>query len=145
MRLSKPIKIIIGLLTAWVMIYPFFFIGIWFYSIFSMSTMDYQYLPDFSTFSTTFLPIFFVVMCSSFLQLGLQAFYIVHIIINKTGGDVLRAVLGVGMFLLAILAMPVYYFIFILPDNPPQWALASSIGQGISPNPSGSNPNQPND
>src|SRR4030042_5909421 len=144
MRLRKYIKIIIGLLTAYVMVSPFIYFGIWFYAIFSMNTMDYNYFPDVSTFSTAILPIFFLIMCSAFLQIGLQAFYIAHIILNKAGGDIIRVVLGIGIFLFAILAMPVYFFIYILPDNPPTWALASYTGQVKSPNPIGPNPIQPN-
>ncbi len=145
MKLSKPIKIIIGLLTAYVMISPFIYIGIWFYAIFSMNTMDYNYFPDVSTLSTGILPIFFLITCSAFLHIGIQIFYIAHVILNKAGGDIIRVILGIGMFLFAFLAMPVYFFIFILPENPPTWALASYAGQVKSPNPIGSNPIQPNE
>ncbi len=136
MRLSKAVKIIIGLLTAWVVITPFIFFGLWFFFVFSVGSMENSsqlnpYLnPAF--FSAFFIP-FLLVICTSFLQIGLQAFYLVHIILNKSGGDVLRSVLGVGVLILAVIALPVYYFIFILPENPPQWALAVRTDQPAGP------------
>ncbi len=136
MWLSKPVKIIIGLLTALVVISPFLYMGIWFFFVFGLATVanPAQVNPNIYPilFPVFFIP-FFLIMCTGFLQLGLQAFYIVHIILNKSGGDVIRAVLGIGLFILAIIAMPVYYFIFILPDHPPHWALAASPGQPVGP------------
>jgi hypothetical protein len=75
-------------------------------------------------------------MCSSFLQLGLTAFYLAHVILNKTGNDILRVVLGIFVFIFPYVAMPVYYFIYILPEYTPQWALAVSAGQMVAPDPS---------
>ncbi len=132
MRLSKPLKIIIGLLTAWVVIAPFLYVGLWFIFVFGMASVDSsrQLNPNlYPAVSLAFFIPFIVVMCSSILQLGLQAFYLIHIILNKTGGDVIRVVLGVGIFMLGFIAMPVYYFTFILPDNPPQWALAPNVAR----------------
>jgi hypothetical protein len=48
---------------------------------------------------------------------------IAHIIKNKNGLDVLRIILGIGCFYLPYLALPVYYFNYIWPDNYPDWAL----------------------
>ncbi len=129
MKLSKPAKIIIGLVTAWVMVTQFLFFGILFLFILGLATGNNpaQVNPNvFPAYLPAYFSPFFLVLCSSFLQIGLQAFYIIHVILNKSGGDVIRSVLAVGIFIFAIIAMPVYYFIFILPDNPPQWALASS-------------------
>ncbi len=147
MKLNKPLKIIIGLLTAWVVIAPFLYIAIWFTFVFGMASFENQARVNpnlFPAFTAAFFIPFILIMCSSIVQLGLQAFYIVHIILNKTGGDVIRAVLGVGMFILAIIAMPVYYFVFILPENPPQWALAASPSQPVGSPPVAPPPNMPN-
>jgi hypothetical protein len=135
MRLSKPVKIIIGLLTAWVVISPFLYFGVWFFFIFGIATVNNQVQNNPAFLPAIFFPVFFLVTCSSIMQIGLQAFYIGHIILNKTGGDVTRVVLGVGIFLFAIIALPVYYFIYIFPDNPPQWALATHSDQpvGVTP------------
>ncbi len=147
MKLSKPLKIIIGLLTAWVVVAPFLYMAIWFFFIFGVSSFENPAQVNtnfYPAISAAFFIPFVLIMCSSILQLGLQGFYIIHVILNKTGGDVIRAVLGVGMFILAIIALPVYYFIFILPDNPPQWALAANPSQPVSSPPLAPPPSMPN-
>jgi hypothetical protein len=134
MKISLPVKIIIGLLTAWVVIAPFLYIIMWFSYIFSFSTTEYLTPSEVQTyvndFATKFIPIFFLIICSSVLSIGLHAFYITHIILNKAGADVYRVIFGIGIIFLAFLAMPIYYFIYVLPHNPPQWALADTAKQG---------------
>ncbi len=136
MKISKPVKIIIGLLTAWVVITPILAFGAWFFFIFSIAASPSTSQLNPNTSSLVIFPIIAVIICTSLLNIIMQAFYLVHIILNKTGTDLYRAIFGVGMIFIAILAMPVYYFIYVLPDNPPQWALiqnplpAGSPGQG---------------
>ena len=120
-----PGKVILGLVTAWFVISPFVFFFSWFGFIFSAASQA-NYNPDeFSSFPLLFIPVFFLIFCSGFLNIGLLAFYFVHVILNKTAGDVIRVVLGLGFIFMPIVALPVYYFIFILSENPPQWALAT--------------------
>ena len=85
-----------------------------------------------NNFTSKFIPFFFLIMCTSFLALGLYAFYITHIILNKTGADVFRVVFGIGMLVLSIITMPLYYFIYILPDNPPKWTQAENSPQVVT-------------
>ena len=124
MKISKPVKIIIGLLTGWVLISPFLFMVSWFGFVFSMAIQANQNQPN--AFPLLFIPVFFLLFFSTFLTVGLVAFYLVHVLLNKTAGDVLRVVLGLGIVFFSFIGMPVYYFIYILPDNPPQWALAQN-------------------
>jgi hypothetical protein len=131
--MNKALKIIIGLLTAWVVVVPFLTFGAYFgfiFSIISQASQTPYYEP---TFPPLLFLIMIIILCSSFLQVGLQGFYIVHNIVNKTGSDVLRAVLGLGIFFLPFIALPVYYFIYILPKTAPNWALAPTTGQSITP------------
>lgn len=131
--MNNVIKIIIGLLTAWVVVIPFVAFVAYFGFIFSITAQVTQN-PNFEpTFPTLFVLIMFIIMCSAFLQLGLLGFYLVHNIVNRTGSDVLRAVLGLGMLFLPFLALPTYYLIYILPKTPPNWALALVAGQSIAP------------
>ena len=64
-----------------------------------------------------------IMMLSSFIQMGVSIFYLIHVILNKEGSDTLRILLGVGVFFLQYIAMPFYYFVYIWPETPPEWAI----------------------
>ncbi|OGO29061.1 MAG: hypothetical protein A2136_09315 [Chloroflexi bacterium RBG_16_54_11] len=135
MRLSKPVKVIIGVFTAWELISPFLYFALWF---FFMSSIFYSAEtntpPEDYIFPIFFLPFMFLIFCNSFLQLGLRFFYLSHIILNKTANDIIRVVLGISIFIFSPIAMPIYYFIFIWPEKPPTWALATNpVQAGTSP------------
>ncbi len=127
MRLSKPVKVIIGVLTAWELIAPFLYLALWFFFIGSIFySAEKNTLPEDYIFPTFFLPFMFLIFCNSFLQLGLQYFYLSHIILNKTANDIIRVVLGISIFIFSPIAMPIYYFIFIWLEKPPAWALVAN-------------------
>lgn len=137
MRMSKPIKILLGLLTAWTSLLPLIFIAVWFSTMLLMiGSVEYLTAPENLVVPVIFFPTVILIMCSSFLQIGLTAFYLAHVILNKTGNDILRVVLGIFVFIFPYIAMPVYFFIYILPEYPPQWALSVSSEQKVVINPS---------
>lgn len=128
MKLNKAWKIIIGLLTAGNIVAPFTYIAFSFAMVGQFVFMgDPSYIPEEEMFRMMrpFFYIFPIMMLASFLQLGLSVFYLIHIILNKEGTDLLRILLGIGAFLMPYLAMPFYYFVYILPENPPEWALTN--------------------
>ena len=134
MRLSKFWKVIIGLATGWEVIWPFLLFLSWITFMFiAISTSENQNPSDDSVIPAIFIPIFFLMICSSFLQLALKIFYLVHVILNKTANDGLRVIFGILIFLFSFIAMPIYYFIFILPENPPDWASASRTPSAYLP------------
>ena len=126
MKLNKIWKVIIGLLTAGNIVAPFFYVAFSFLMAGQFVFMgDPTYLSEREVFEMM-QPIFYIfplMMLASFLQLGLSVFYLIHVILNKEGTDLLRILLGIGAFLLPFIAMPFYYFIYILPETPPEWAL----------------------
>jgi len=128
MKINMPMKIILGILTAWVVIYPIIFFLAWIVMVFSFASQANQNTSEPNGLALLVFPVFFIIICSAFLQIGLEIFYIVHIILNKVGGDFLRALLGVGLVFFPFIAMPVYYFIYILPEIPPKWAQISTSG-----------------
>ena len=141
MKIKKPIKILIGFLTAWVVIAPFIGIVVWFSFMFmAIGAVEYQAAPEDLIFPAVFLPFFLLILCSSFLQFGLSAFYLTHVILNKTGNDIMRVVLGISVYIFPYIALPVYYFLYILPENPPKWALAGIPTQIVAAEPSATNP-----
>jgi len=126
MRLNKFWKTIIGLGTAWVVIWPLLmFLGWMTFIAIAIASSENKNLSDDVLIPTIFFPLLFMIMCSSFIQLGLTIFYLVHVILNKTANDGLRVIFGILIFLFSFIAMPIYYFIFILPENPPEWAMAN--------------------
>ncbi len=136
MKLNMPLKILIGLATAWVMIYPLLLFVSWFMIPLSFGfTAERNGNPPYFFF-VFFMLFMFISIGSTFLQALLQAFYISHIILNKTGSDVARVILGIFNYIFPFLAMPIYFFIYILPISPPDWAQAPAIRQAETPKPS---------
>ena len=126
------------------MIYPFLSIAIWLFFIFSIGFTENQTNTAANLAALLFMFAMFLIFFTSFLDLGLKAFYTVHIILNKSGNDIVRTVSGVLMLFFSFIAMPVYYFIYIFPDTPPKWALASNSGREITSHPIGPSSTQPN-
>jgi len=150
MKLKKPIKILLGFLTAWVVIAPFLGIVVWFSSMFmAIGAVEYQAAPEDlvfpAVFLSVFLPFILIILCTSFLQFGLSVFYLTHVILNKTGNDIIRVVLGVSVFIIPYIGLPVYYFIYILPENPPKWARAVIPAQIVAAERLTTDPIQPNE
>lgn len=126
MKLSKPVKILIGAGTGIYALFPLFLFFIWLLAVFTiLVTSNYQGEPS---------PIFFVLFSLMFpaiclvnlLHLALVSFYITHMIKNNTANETLRVLLALGLFFLPWLAMPVYLLIYILPSQPPEWALIAT-------------------
>ena len=130
MNISKPVKILIGLGTLWYMIYPFIFIGGIFLSMGLLSFLTHgDYGPNselrfgpFPFFGLIF-PLHF---CTIFLGMGLLVFYLIHVIKNTKADETIRIILGVGNFFMPFIAMPIYYYLYIWLENPPEWAVAKA-------------------
>ena len=127
MKINKTWKVIIGLATLWVVLFPFIVMIGMFAIILPTSIAAENYGNDVPPmFMGGFLIFIALMMFSSFLQMGTSGFYLVHVIKNKQGLDLLKIILGIGIFYLPYIAMPVYYFIYIWPDVYPDWALEKS-------------------
>jgi hypothetical protein len=124
MRLSKPIKILVGLGTAWLTIYPFLFLEVWLTMVLGMVFMSGSSNDSQPFFLIPFFAIFPLHFLTIFLQFFLDVFYLIHVIKNTTASETLRIILGVGPFFLSFIAMPIYYYLYIWRDQPPDWAIA---------------------
>jgi hypothetical protein len=60
------------------------------------------------------------------LHFILVVFYISHIITNHAVPGLARILFVVGTFLVPVVVMAVYFFIYILPEEPRPWALKAS-------------------
>lgn len=127
MKLGKTPKILIGLATIWVAIYPLLFFLVWLSIPLGFLLAESRDTPELGLLPTGLFALILPLHCLTiFLMMGLQAFYLIHVIKNNQASEVLRIVLGVGCFYLPFIAMPLYYLLFIWPERPPSWALAPS-------------------
>ncbi len=125
MKISKPLKVIIGLFTIFVAIFPFV-IGPAFVMFFMLNSgfpfFNPQSTFDPEAFGRIFPMIFMVfypaMMCFSFLQFSLQVFYIIHVIKNRQLTDLLRVLFALGAFFMPFIAMPIYFIAYFWKDNP---------------------------
>lgn len=124
MNVSKPVKILVGFLTAFAVLFPFV--------IAPAFMMFFMFSPGFSFFDPqsisnpydlqkTMFPMMMVLyplmMCFSLVHLGLQIFYIIHEIKNKALNDTYRILFAIGTFLLPYVAMPIYFFAYLWKDK----------------------------
>lgn len=133
MTISKPVRILIGIMTVWYAIYLILtligiliLVGVVFVALMqggeSISNLR-QLLRQILSLDMM-LPIH---LCSLLLEVGLLVFYLVHTIKNTKASDAMRIVLGLGHIFLPFVAMPVYYYLYIWKDNPPEWAATRKI------------------
>jgi hypothetical protein len=125
MNISKPVKVLIGILTAFAVLFPFLIMPA-FMMIFMFTAgfpfFDPHSIPTSNEFEKTIIPgmmVFYpVMMCFTFVQLGLQIFYIIHEIKNKALTDTFRILFVIGNFFLPYVAMPIYFFAYLWKDSP---------------------------
>ncbi len=128
MQLNKPMKILVGLATLWLAIYPFLFFAVWLFMAMGMgffSTTSSGSEPPFFMFP--FFAIFPLHCFTILLQFVLMAFYLIHVIKNTKASETVRIILGVGCFFMPFIAMPIYFYIYIWLETPPAWAAQPQI------------------
>ena len=131
MILNKPVKILIGLGTAWFAIYPFLFFAVWLSMVLGMGFLPQGAEGEFPLFMVPFFAIFPLHCLTILLQFVLMAFYLVHVIKNTNASETVRIILGIGCFFLPFIAMPIYYYLYIWREEPPEWAVAQGNKQPL--------------
>ena len=124
MNISRPIKILIGVLTVFAVLFPFIIMpSFMMFFVFraGFPFFDPQSVPSPYEIEKSFMPmmmIFYpVMMCFSLVQLGLQIFYVIHEITNKALTDSLRILFVLGTFFLPFIAMPFYFIAYLWKGN----------------------------
>jgi hypothetical protein len=112
--MSNPSKLVIGLLTFFPLAHVMFFIGAVAYS-FSEPT-----LLAGDGFSTLMVSHF----ASIFVNLGMMVFYVVHALTRNEAieDQTHRLLWAIILFMGNMIATPVYYVLYILPDRRQQLA-----------------------
>ncbi len=123
MTLGNPVKILVGVLTLLVVLFPFAFLLLWGLMAFQMfaggPSGDY---PS-QAFDMIFAVAFPLMCLFTIVMYGLVAFYVTHGIKNQGASDVVRIIALLAVFFLPYLGMPFYYIVFILMPKPPSWAM----------------------
>jgi hypothetical protein len=134
MKLTKPVKIILGLATAFNILSPILGIIVWFTAVFSavLGMSDYQGEPTWLFFVFFFL-FFPLILLATLSSLVLLPVYLIHIIKNQQAKEIYRILSAIGLHFLPWLAMPFYFLVYIWPENPPDWALAEPVSVPPAP------------
>ncbi len=123
MNLSKAWKIAIGVATLFFSLAPFLILIPLFVLFLTLAARNPQPEPAMVLFFIGIvLPLSFVLAGLQFLLFG---FYTYHLVKNREGSDNLRTILGIDNLIFPYLSLPLYYFIFIWPEQIPEWSRQS--------------------
>jgi hypothetical protein len=121
MQLSKPIKILVGLITFGTVSLPLLMVVM--FVLMALFIILAGQIPELQLFDSSWgnegVPImammafYLATICFTFSQLMLQVFYIVHAIMNKQVTDTVRILVVLAVFFVPIFAMPLYFAIGI--------------------------------
>jgi hypothetical protein len=132
MTLDRPYKILVGFATLWYALYLLLTISsivILFGYVLMALLAGGQSVAELRAVLVQILSLEFMIpihVCSLLLEIGLLIFYLVHTIKNSKASDSMRIMLGLGHLFLPFVAMPVYYYLYIWRENPPEWAGAQA-------------------
>ena len=124
MNISKPVKIVIGLLTLGAVLFPFVIMPVMMMLLIFGSGFPYfdphsaYIIPDIEAMLPFMMVFYLLMICYSLVQLGLQIFYVIHEIKNKALTDTIRILFTIGIFFLPYIAMPIYFFAYLWKDAP---------------------------
>jgi len=121
MKINRTVKILVGIATAFSVTMPFAiapFTMLFLFTIMGVSIFNAENLVNQELFTGVLFVLFFYVffslsMCSGFFGLALKVFYIIHVVTNDRLEDMFKALFAVGMFFLSMIAMPVYYILYV--------------------------------
>lgn len=128
MTISKPVKWIVGIATAWSVLNPVLFIALILVLPWDLIVLDPVIFMD-SILVQLALGLLGLTIIN---QLALMVFYLVHVAKNSAAEESVRIVLGLGFFFMTVVAMPVYYYLYIWRDVPPHWAAAERVEPSLS-------------
>jgi hypothetical protein len=120
MVLTRPTKIVVGILTAWPVAYIFLFFAFIAGIIFWVSRSASGGGPHSSGPPVAFLLLFAAHFATILLMFGLIAFYIVFLFKSDRVPQDKKALWAAVLFLGNMLAMPVFFYLYVWPDEWPR-------------------------
>ena len=126
MRLSPNLMFLVGLGTIAPLLGIFFSVA--FMGVVNLGLWDLwaQYLPVRTTESIGWSGLFVLGAVLATLHFILVVFYLSHIITNHAAPGLGRILFAVGIVLVPGAVMALYFLLYILPEEPPPWALKTS-------------------
>ena len=118
MTISKPVKLLVGALSVWPFIYVFLFFGFIATSFFWMGRTDGQ--AGEGGIPIAFGVLFAAHLGTMVLILGLLIFYVVHLFKTDRVPQEKKALWAAVLILGNMLAMPVFFYIYVWPDEWPK-------------------------
>ena len=106
--MNKGLKLLLGAVTIWLPFYLLLFMGVAFYSAFSGSSEP-------SVIWAVIIPLHLLTML---LTIGLMIFYVVNVFRNEQVKKDAKVLWAVVLFMGGIIAMPVYWYLYIWRDMP---------------------------
>lgn len=123
--LSKPVKLLVGALSVWPFIYMFIFFGFIATSFFWMGRTGGQ-PGDHSTGVPIALVLLFAAHFATMLVIfALVVFYVVFLFKTDRVAQEKKALWAAVLILGNMLAMPVFFYIYVWPDEWPSPSAAS--------------------
>lgn len=120
MTLTKPIKILIGVLTLLIILVPFVILPLM-WGLFMLAGLMIGPSPD-QVEAPLMVGAMFIAMPLFMLyplvQMALQVFYVIHEVKNKALSDTPRIFFLLGSFFMPYIALPVYFIMHIWRDGP---------------------------
>jgi hypothetical protein len=124
MEISRPLKAAIGILTALGVLIPFLFVPAMIVLVAfgaALPAIDPQVALEPGEVSSLVVSVmtllFPALMCFSLMSVALQAFYLVHVLGNKSLVDRNRILFGLGILFLPVVAMPLYFLAYLWKDG----------------------------
>ena len=134
MPLTRPVKLLVGLLTLWPILYMFLFMAFVLTTIiWSEIGRGTQHVPG---FPVGMLLLFGAHLGTMLLMSALTVFYVVYLVKTERVPQDKKALWAAVIFLGNMLAMPVFFYLYVWPDHWPQAsgpqaeAPARSVGMG---------------
>lgn len=126
MTFTKPVKILIGVLTLLIELTPILVAPLFFIFPVLMGTIS-TYESELSKGAESLLALiatlpFFIIMplmwCYALAHFLAQIFYIIQIVKNKVVSDTPRILFILGTFFMPVIAMPLFFILHIWKDAP---------------------------
>jgi hypothetical protein len=114
MRISRPVAMLIGAFTFWPILYMFIFFGVFMTGFFMHPGSSMQPEAGFRSFQV----LMGVHLGTMLLMMALLTFYIVHIFKNSAIAGDKRTLWAVVLFFGNVIAMPVYWFLYVWREPP---------------------------
>lgn len=124
--MKKPTKILVGLASLWPFVYMILFFIFFLSSFFFLSASPGQEFGP----PVGFIVIFLLHLLTMLWIMALTIFYIVNVFRNERVDKDKKALWAVVLFMGNMIAMPIYWYLYIWKEPAPSLSGPASLGSG---------------